>query len=171
MKTQTNCTENTITIATQNACQEYNLVLTNLLKYQPTYHINTPKVSLNQITLQGTPTRDELNQTITQNIHYLINIDTNPGDDAYYDYLPALADEILYFIQGCRAQNLITESDAIKHAQDIIDYCYKHTDWYCPIESPETIDILNYYQKFNQDIIEDLDPEDPESYELAIPTK
>lgn len=114
---------NSLTIKTQNANNEYNLILTDFTSY-PTYiteEIQDYDSSNNQIIFTTTPTIQEIQTCLQTNINHIQNLIPNAGDDAYYDYIPDYITELLYFIGGLYNQNAITRTELAPYLTQILN--------------------------------------------------
>lgn len=114
---------NALTIKTQNANNEYNLILTDFTNY-PTYileEIQDYDSPNNQIQFTTTPTIQEIQTCLQTNINHIQNLIPNAGDDAYYDYIPDYITELLYFIGGLYNQNAISRTELVPYLTQILN--------------------------------------------------
>lgn len=114
---------NALTIKTQNANNEYNLILTDFTHY-PTYireEIQDYDSPNNQILFTTTPTIPEIKACLQTNINHIQNLIPNAGDDAYYDYIPDYITELLYFIGGLYNQNAISRTELVPYLTLILN--------------------------------------------------
>lgn len=112
-----------LTIKTQNATNEYNLILTDFTHY-PTYileEIQDYDSHNNQIIFTTTPTIQEIQTCLQTNINYIQNLIPNAGDDAYYDDIPNYITELLYFIGGLYNQNAISRTELAPYLTQILN--------------------------------------------------
>lgn len=105
-----------LTIKTQNANNEYNLILTDL-----TTVISYKKAGTNEIQFTKLPTSGEIQTCLQTNINNIQNLIPNAGDDAYYDYIPDYITELLYFISGLYNQNAITRTELTPYLTQILN--------------------------------------------------
>lgn len=104
------------TIKTQNANNEYNLILTDL-----TTVISYKLAETNEIQFTKLPTLKEIQTCLQTNINHIQNLIPNAGDDAYYDYIPDYITELLYFIGGLYNQNAITRTELTPYLTQILN--------------------------------------------------
>lgn len=112
-----------LTIKTQNANNEYNLILTDFT-HHPTYireEIQDYDLPNNQILFTTTPTIQEIKACLQTNINHIQNLIPNAGDDAYYDYIPDYITELLYFIGGLYNQNAISRTELVPYLTQILN--------------------------------------------------
>ena len=107
---------NALTIKTQNANNEYNLILTDL-----TTVISYKTDETNEIQFTTTPTIQEIKTCLQTNINHIQNLIPDAGDDDYYDYIPDYITELLYFIGGLYNQNAITRTELAPYLTQILN--------------------------------------------------
>ena len=141
---------NNLTIKTQNANNEYNLILTDFTHY-PTYildEIQDYDSHNNQIIFTTTPTIQEIQTCLQTNINHIQNLIPNAGDDAYYDDIPAYITELLYFMGGLYNQNAISRTELAPYLTQILnielDEFYLNPD-NLPIGDTLFLQLLNNY--------------------------